>query len=204
MRYSATTLALLALFSASEAFDIIHSANLNCRAGPSTKGDIVKVYSLGDDVQIVCQITGERVSGTNIWDKTPDNCYVLDYYLSTGFSGIFMPLCNATSSGSSSSSKPTRSSTASTTATSTSRPSSSTTTSATSDGETSSQTSLSPESESSETESKSDNASDSSDSQSTSKNSAASGTRSPANSGPFVVALGGAIVACAFAGLGYW
>ncbi|KAJ2872961.1 hypothetical protein H4R27_006622, partial [Coemansia aciculifera] len=102
MRYSATALALLALFSASEAFDIIHSANLNCRAGPSTKSDIIKVYSLGDDVQIVCQSTGERVSDTNIWDKTPDNCYVLDYYLSTGFSGIFMPLCNATSSGSSS------------------------------------------------------------------------------------------------------
>ncbi|KAJ2803549.1 hypothetical protein H4S07_004430, partial [Coemansia furcata] len=98
MRYSATTLALLALVSATEAFDIIHSGNLNCRKGPSTKYDISKVYTLGEDVQIVCQSNGENVSGTNIWDMTQDNCYVLDFYLSTGYSGIFAPLCNAISS----------------------------------------------------------------------------------------------------------
>ncbi|KAJ2624576.1 hypothetical protein GGF44_005243, partial [Coemansia sp. RSA 1694] len=160
-------LALLTLSGATDAFDIINSANLNCRTGPTTKTKISKVYSLGDDVQIVCQTTGERVSGTDIWDKTPDNCYVLDYYLSTGFSGIFMPLCNGTSSAKTSSSP------ASTTATSKSGSESSSTPS---DSKTSLQASSSAEPHSTESDLTSDSESDSSSSQTTSKNSAALST----------------------------
>ncbi|KAJ2723495.1 hypothetical protein GGI07_002620 [Coemansia sp. Benny D115] len=83
------------------AFEIIYSANLNCRQEPTTKSKIVKVYQLGDDIDIVCQTKGEYLMGTSIWDYTPDGCYVLDYYLRTGFGGYFKPLCfNFTMTGS--------------------------------------------------------------------------------------------------------
>ncbi|KAJ2684764.1 hypothetical protein IWW39_004708 [Coemansia spiralis] len=193
MRYSAATLALLALFSATEAFDIIHAANLNCRAGPATRQKIVKVYSLGDDVQIVCQVTGERVSGTNVWDMTPDNCYVLDYYLATGYSGIFMPLCNATSSSGATSSKTTRSSAVSTTGSNAS--------STTPDSKATSSASSSSEPESSETESESEGEpSDSDSSQTSSENDAVSTIGRPTSAGLLVAALGTAIFGC----VGYW
>ncbi|KAJ2356318.1 hypothetical protein H4S02_012605, partial [Coemansia sp. RSA 2611] len=47
---------------------------------------------------------GQKVSstGSNVWDKTQDGCYVLDYYIYTGFSGISKPLCSDTSKDASS------------------------------------------------------------------------------------------------------
>ncbi|KAJ1738445.1 hypothetical protein LPJ78_004468 [Coemansia sp. RSA 989] len=97
----AAGLALVA--SQVSAYDIIRASSLNCREKPTTKSDVVKVYSLGDDVEIVCQIEGQKQMGTKVWDKTQDGCYVLDYYLYTGFSYMFKPLCTD-SSGSASSS----------------------------------------------------------------------------------------------------
>ncbi|KAJ1817133.1 hypothetical protein LPJ56_002144, partial [Coemansia sp. RSA 2599] len=81
------------LASQASAYDIIHASSLNCRTKPTTASKVVKVYRIGDDVDILCQTKGEMIKGNNIWDKTPDDCYVADYYLQTGFSGIFKTLC---------------------------------------------------------------------------------------------------------------
>ncbi|KAJ2850610.1 hypothetical protein IWW36_001791 [Coemansia brasiliensis] len=98
----AASVALLA--SQVTAFDIIRASSLNCREKPTTKSDVVKIYSLGDDVDIVCQIEGQKQMGSKVWDKTQDGCYVLDYYLYTGFSYMFKPLCTDSSESASSSS----------------------------------------------------------------------------------------------------
>ncbi|KAJ2076814.1 hypothetical protein H4R24_005494, partial [Coemansia sp. RSA 988] len=76
------------------AFDIFKAASLNCREKPTTKSEVVKVYMMGDDVDIKCQTRGEKVMGGDIWDKTQDGCYVLDYYLYTGFSFMFRGECS--------------------------------------------------------------------------------------------------------------
>ncbi|KAJ2778871.1 hypothetical protein GGI15_004048 [Coemansia interrupta] len=115
-----TVASALLLAGHAAAYDIIRASSLNCREDPTTKSDIVKVYNLGEDVDITCQTKGQLVSGTTVWDMTPDGCYVLDYYLQTGYSGIFKPLCSdltasasASTSQSSSSSKDSGSSTSS-------------------------------------------------------------------------------------------
>ncbi|KAJ2612932.1 hypothetical protein H4S08_002467 [Coemansia sp. RSA 1365] len=76
------------------AYDIIRASSLNCREKPSTKSEAVKIYEMGDDVDIKCQVYGEKVMGGDVWDKTQDDCYVLDYYLYTGFSYMFKGECS--------------------------------------------------------------------------------------------------------------
>ncbi|KAJ2302628.1 hypothetical protein H4R23_001940 [Coemansia sp. Cherry 401B] len=94
--------AALALVTHAVAYDITHSASLNCRAKPTTDSGVVKTYMLGDDIQIVCQIRGQKITTSDIWDQTQDGCYVLDYYVSTGFANIFRPLCSDNSESGSS------------------------------------------------------------------------------------------------------
>ncbi|KAJ2797876.1 hypothetical protein H4R20_005027 [Coemansia guatemalensis] len=93
MKFAFTSAALIFAGHAA-AFDIFKAASLNCREKPTTKSEVVKVYMMGDDVEIKCQTRGETVMGGNIWDKTQDGCYVLDYYLYTGFSYMFMGECS--------------------------------------------------------------------------------------------------------------
>ncbi|KAJ2146217.1 hypothetical protein IW136_000652 [Coemansia sp. RSA 678] len=97
MKFCAVTALMLAGHAA--AYDILRASKLNCREKPTTKSELVKVYELGDNIDIVCQTNGQKQMGSTVWDKTPDNCYVLDYYLYTGYSGIFMPLCEDMESG---------------------------------------------------------------------------------------------------------
>ncbi|KAI8320770.1 hypothetical protein GQ54DRAFT_298390 [Martensiomyces pterosporus] len=120
MRSTILASSLVLLASHSAAYDISNSASLNCRKGPSTSYDIVKMYELGDDIGIVCQTTGESVYGSTIWDYTPDGCYVSDYYVRTGYSGIWKSHCDVSSltvATSAASGKPTASSAKKTTAT---------------------------------------------------------------------------------------
>ncbi|KAJ2769455.1 hypothetical protein IWQ56_002546 [Coemansia nantahalensis] len=91
--------AALALAGCAAAYDIVNSASLNCRKQPTTESDVVKVYQLGDDIEIVCQTTGQLVFGTKIWDATPDGCFVTDYYVRTGFGSIFKPVCQKSGDG---------------------------------------------------------------------------------------------------------
>ncbi|KAJ1760299.1 hypothetical protein LPJ58_001831 [Coemansia sp. RSA 1591] len=97
MKFCAVTALMLAGHAA--AYDILRASKLNCREKPTTKSDLVKVYELGDNIDIVCQTNGQKQMGSTVWDMTPDGCYVLDYYLYTGYSGIFMPLCEDMESG---------------------------------------------------------------------------------------------------------
>lgn len=75
-------------------YSLTKTSSLNCREGPSTKYEITKTYLMGDDVKIKCQLHSQRLFGTDIWDKTQDDCFVLDYYLYTGNSQIFTDVCN--------------------------------------------------------------------------------------------------------------
>ncbi|KAJ2497132.1 hypothetical protein GGH96_005320 [Coemansia sp. RSA 1972] len=97
MKFCAATALMLAGHAA--AYDILRASKLNCREKPTTNSDLVKVYELGDNIDIVCQTNGQKQMGSTVWDMTPDGCYVLDYYLYTGYSGIFMPLCKDMESG---------------------------------------------------------------------------------------------------------
>lgn len=74
----------------------IKSDTLNCRASPSTSAKIVRTYKSPIKVDVTCQTYGTVVSGSNVWDKTVHDCYVSDYYVKTGKSGIFMKTCPGT------------------------------------------------------------------------------------------------------------
>ncbi|KAJ2619444.1 hypothetical protein GGI25_005564 [Coemansia spiralis] len=95
MKSILASLSALLLASQAAAYTIQYTATLNCREGPSTSTKIVKVYNIGQDIEIICQINGQTVSGTKIWDRTQDGCYVLDYYILTGMSTIFKPVCTS-------------------------------------------------------------------------------------------------------------
>ncbi|KAJ2118977.1 hypothetical protein IW147_006204 [Coemansia sp. RSA 720] len=99
MKFCVATALMLAGHAA--AYDILRASKLNCREKPTTKSDLIKTYELGDNIDIVCQTHGQKQMGSTVWDMTPDGCYVLDYYLYTGYSYIFMPLCEDMESGSS-------------------------------------------------------------------------------------------------------
>ncbi|KAL2870138.1 putative NlpC/P60-like cell-wall peptidase [Aspergillus lucknowensis] len=95
------TLALAAMASVASAGYPIKADDVNCRAGPSTDDDVVTTYSEGTEVDLQCQTFGESVMGTNIWDKTTDDCYVIDYYVKTGTVGMVTDDCNGGSNGTS-------------------------------------------------------------------------------------------------------
>ncbi|KAJ1956935.1 hypothetical protein GGI12_005175 [Dipsacomyces acuminosporus] len=65
-------------------YAITDTPTLNCRSGPGTNYDIVRTYSAGEDIQIVCQQFGEKVISDNLWNRTPHGCFVADYYVNTG------------------------------------------------------------------------------------------------------------------------
>ncbi|KAJ1727354.1 hypothetical protein LPJ72_005979 [Coemansia sp. Benny D160-2] len=101
----------LLLASTASAYNIYNTSIVNCRAGPSTATDLVRTYTMGSDIEITCQVEGQKLFGTKIWDKTQDGCYILDYYVYTGYSQIFKPVCGS-ESDTSSSDKPTASASA--------------------------------------------------------------------------------------------
>ncbi|GES65084.1 NlpC/P60-like cell-wall peptidase [Aspergillus terreus] len=96
-------LSLAAALSMANAYTISGS-EVNCRTGPSTNDGISRTYKKGDDVKLSCQTYGESVQGSSIWDKTTDGCYVADYYVKTGTTGMVTGECGGGSSGGGSSS----------------------------------------------------------------------------------------------------
>jgi hypothetical protein len=68
---------------------------LHCRSGPGTGYSVVKTYNKGEEVSIKCQAPGTDVNGDILWDLTKDNCYVADYYVSTGTSGYVTDKCGS-------------------------------------------------------------------------------------------------------------
>lgn len=103
MQFTNFLLTLAAALSMANAYTITGS-EVNCRTGPSTSHGITKTYRKGVDVKITCQTYGEDVQGSSIWDKTTDGCYVADYYVKTGTSGMVTEECGGGSTGGGSSS----------------------------------------------------------------------------------------------------
>ncbi|KAH7129857.1 lysozyme-like domain-containing protein [Dactylonectria estremocensis] len=91
MKFSLFTVYALAV-SLTSAYKITGD-NVNCRSGPGTSYSVKRSFKKGTDVTLSCQTTGEKVLGTNIWDKTSYGCYVSDYYVKTGSSGFVVKQC---------------------------------------------------------------------------------------------------------------
>ena len=72
------------------------ACGLKKRAGPgySSYGQVGVVYD-GQEIDIVCQTTGQAVTGRNatttVWDQLTDGSYVTDYYTDTSVTGGFSP-----------------------------------------------------------------------------------------------------------------
>ncbi|KAJ1988105.1 hypothetical protein GGI25_001665 [Coemansia spiralis] len=81
------------LASITAGYKIIHASGLNCRAEPNVNSKIVLTYSQNDNITVDCQTQGEKLFGTAVWDKTSDDCYVLDYYVDTGNTGYVTKKC---------------------------------------------------------------------------------------------------------------
>ena len=74
------------------------ACGLNLRSGPGYSSyPVTRVLLDGDAVNIVCQTTGQSVSGkdgssSNVWDKTVQGDYAADFYIDTpGMTGSFSP-----------------------------------------------------------------------------------------------------------------
>ncbi|KAJ1962890.1 hypothetical protein GGI12_002381 [Dipsacomyces acuminosporus] len=101
----------IAFANQASAYGIVGAASLKCRKGTNIDSDIVKIYLLGDEIEIVCQLRGQPIFKNSVWALTQDGCYTSDYYLDTGYpdtifkqecpSGSGAPSGTATASGSS-------------------------------------------------------------------------------------------------------
>ncbi len=78
-------------------YKVTSTVPLNARTGPSTTYPVVRQYSSGSSLSVLCQTTGQTISTTSVWDRLSDGSYVSDYYVSTpsstGFSAP-LPRCN--------------------------------------------------------------------------------------------------------------
>ncbi|KAK5993059.1 hypothetical protein PT974_06487 [Cladobotryum mycophilum] len=93
MKLLSTTIYTLALATFVSAYPIT-GETVNCRSGPGTSFDVKKSYKKDQDISVTCQTEGTSVNGNSIWDKTPDGCYVADYYVKTGSSGYVKEKCS--------------------------------------------------------------------------------------------------------------
>jgi uncharacterized protein YraI len=69
---------------------------LNARTGPSASYSVVRSYSSGSTLSVVCQTSGQKVGTTSVWDRLTSGAWVSDYYVSTpsntGFTSA-LPRC---------------------------------------------------------------------------------------------------------------
>ncbi|ORX69390.1 CHAP-domain-containing protein [Linderina pennispora] len=95
MKFTALATFFLATISPLvSAYPIYKADTVNCRSSPSTSGKVVKTYKKDDDIKLTCQISGETIKGNSLWGKTSDGCYVADYYIKTGSTGLVTGRCN--------------------------------------------------------------------------------------------------------------
>ena len=65
------------------AIGIPSGSTLKHRAQPNTSAAYVTTSANGDQLDIVCQATGETVDGDYVWDRLTDGTYVSDLYTTT-------------------------------------------------------------------------------------------------------------------------
>ena len=64
---------------------------VNARKGPSSNFPVVHGVANNSQIDIVCQVHGEVVNGSNIWNKLADGTYVTDFYCDTPNFNAFSP-----------------------------------------------------------------------------------------------------------------
>lgn len=73
------------------------ACGLRLHTSPSVNAPVLGTRNDGDEVDLVCQTTGDVVtgldgSGSNVWDKLADGSYASDFYIDTsGTNGAFSP-----------------------------------------------------------------------------------------------------------------
>ncbi|HZC40368.1 MAG TPA: glycoside hydrolase domain-containing protein [Streptosporangiaceae bacterium] len=72
-------------------YSVTGGSSVRGRSGPGYSYPVVKTYSPGTTLRVLCQARGDRFGTTRVWDKLRDGTYVTDYRVSTpsntGFSG---------------------------------------------------------------------------------------------------------------------
>ena len=68
---------------ATMAFNYQATAAVRARSGPGPSYPLVKLYSKGAGLAVVCQTPGPVTGTTKVWDKLNNGSYVTDYYVST-------------------------------------------------------------------------------------------------------------------------
>jgi putative chitinase len=66
-------------------------AGVNARRGPGTGFAVVRLIPNGSAIDITCQVHGEVVNGSNIWNKLADGSFVTDFYCDTANFNKFSP-----------------------------------------------------------------------------------------------------------------
>src|SRR5215472_13777697 len=64
---------------------------VNARQGPGSNFPVVHGVANNSQIDIVCQVHGEVVNGSNIWNKLADGTYVTDFYCDTPNFNAFSP-----------------------------------------------------------------------------------------------------------------
>lgn len=77
-------------------YKVTSTTALNARSGPSTSYKVVRTYSPGASLSVVCQASGQKVGTTSVWNRLTNGAWVTDYYVSTpsntGFTSA-LPRC---------------------------------------------------------------------------------------------------------------
>lgn len=58
-------------------------ASLHTRRGPSTSSKVTGTRAPGSAMNVMCQVTGQKVHSSRVWDKLHNGSYVSDYYVNT-------------------------------------------------------------------------------------------------------------------------
>jgi uncharacterized protein YraI len=56
---------------------------VNARKGPSTSFPVVHSVANNSAIDIICQVYGQVVNGSNIWNELSDGTFVSDFYCDT-------------------------------------------------------------------------------------------------------------------------
>jgi uncharacterized protein YraI len=59
------------------------TTTLMARSGPSASYPVVATYPTGATISVVCQVTGQRIGTTAVWDRLSTGTWVPDYHVST-------------------------------------------------------------------------------------------------------------------------
>jgi surface antigen/uncharacterized protein YraI len=77
---------------ASRQYHIVNApSGVNARKGPGTSFPVVHSLANNNLISITCQVQGQVVNGTNIWNQLADGTFVSDFYCDTPYFNKFSP-----------------------------------------------------------------------------------------------------------------